>query len=360
MEDILIIEEGSRDEEGRTLPRKYSINGDVLKEKGVYDSVALEQARGLCSALNTMLGAPLKNPRSFRKYKKDPRDKIVAAMLHLLSVATSPRENKDVPGDHKVIKDVYKPHINEMIIARKKRPEIQEMLRSKFKAKVGRSTLDSYIHSYKKTNEYIKDAKLWMEQVDDVRLYHKRGRLSELEELYIEAYRQWKSNKTKSNTDMCLKILEAARKEAMPIMNNIQINNNNIQASIFTNILAREEELRVLERLPLHEIIIGRVAAKFGRDPYILQGRLQNSYYAAQAGNKGMDKLKDDVQYPTAILYDVESLRDNWNEIQKKEELSLAASKEKVKASEKDSEAKDKILNKIKALKAKSGGSEKK
>lgn len=329
---------------------RYVINEKEIGE--VFNTAALKVANEIIVILNTLLRIPNVD---YRKYKKVPKDKLEGVLEYLIRVATTQPEevpdNTEHPGV--VIKEAYKQSINEYIIERRGPSLIQQMLFEKHNVDIKKPTIAAYIVKYKKTSEYLKIARDWEEDIGDLRLYHKRGRLTELEELYIDAYRNYKISSSRTNVDMCLKILEQARKEAMPIMNQVNINNTNISANIFTNILAKEEELSIFERLPLHEIIIGRVAAKYNRDPYLLQRRLQNSYYAAQAGSHGMDKIGEPIEYPTAILYNVEDLGAKWKNIQAEEAKEIQESNKEESLIENPSDIKLALLKRVEEMKRK-------
>lgn len=334
-------DQGKRD----NPPQKFSVDEKELGE--IYDSAALKMAKEVAAALNGMLDIPVEGSNTYRKYKKRPKDKLAKVLAFLIEQATTEQENKE-PDDHLVIKQKHKKVIHEMVVERQSVSAVQEYLFKKFNDNINKNTLTSYMVKFKKSNEYLKGAREWVESSEELRLYHKRGRLGELEELYLDAYRRWKKSPSKTNADMCLKILEQARKEAMPIMNQITVNStNNIQQNIFTNILAKEEQIEIFNRLPLHEIIIGKVAAKQKRDPYLLQRRLQHSYYAAQSGARGMDKLKEDIEYPTSILYNVEDLRGKWNEIQIEEAKILENSDTEEKIAESPNDIKAALLKRL-------------
>lgn len=337
-------------------PPKYVVREKDIGE--VHNTAALKMARDVANALNGLMKIPASV--DYRKYKKEPKDRLERVLKYLTDLATAePMVPAGPPDDsNKVIKESFKADMNAFIVERKGAGQIQQMLFEKHQADVKRSTIAAYITKYKKTSEFLKAAREWIEDIGDIRLYHKRGRLSELEELYVDAYRRYKTASTKPNADMCLKILEQARKEAMPIMNQITVNNANITQNIFTNILAKEEEQAIFERLPLHEIIIGKVAAKYRRDPYLLQRRLQNSYYANQAGANGMDKLDEPIEYPTAILYNVEDLGAKWKAIQAEEAKEVKESNVEETLTEDPSDIKLALLKKVEERKKKKANDE--
>lgn len=343
-------------EEGKKEPFQIVIKESDLKE--IYSAGALKMAREAAVALNLIM----RSPYDYRKFKKIPKENLVRVVNFLLKMAQQePKEPKTIivkeePKEESlegfehegiVIKNAYKEDIHRMIVACKSNSEIAEMLFEKYDASINGNTLAAYIVRYRKTSEYIKETKAWSDSLGELRLNHKRGRLGELETLYLDAYRAYQSKPTKPNVELCLKILEQARKEAMPTMTSMIINNNSVTQNIFTNILAKEEEQAIFERLPLHEIIIGRVAAKYKRDPYLLQRRLQNSYYASQAGARGMDNIGEAIEYPTSILYNVEDLGARWKAIQAEEAKVMEDANVSEGLSEEASDIKAAILKRV-------------
>jgi len=345
--------ESNEDKKG---PFQINIKESDLKE--IHSASALKMAREAAAALNLIM----RSPYDYRKFKKLPKENLVRVVNFLLKLAQQEPKKpqiitvKEEPKEEHVegfgvegvtIKNAYKEDIHTMIVACKSNSEIAEMLFEKYDASINGNTLAAYIVRYRKTSEYIKETKAWSDSLGELRLNHKRGRLGELESLYLDAFRDYQSKKTKANVELCLKILEQARKEAMPTMTSMVINNNNVTQNIFTNILAKEEEQAIFERLPLHEIIIGRVAAKYKRDPYLLQRRLQNSYYASQAGARGMDNLGEPIEYPTAILYNVEELGARWKAIQAEEAKVIEDSKTEESLGEDVSDIKAALLKRV-------------
>lgn len=328
---------------------KYRVDEKTMGP--IHDTMALAMAKEVARSLNMLL----KIPANYRDYKKDPKDKLERVFNYLIKKATTPADQVvQVPMDesHLVIKTSYHLDINKMVLERRKLSAIQQMLFEKHEAVVPGGALHSYITRFKKTNEYLKHSAEWINELDDIRIYHKKGRLSELEELYIDAFKRWKQSPSRQGVDQCLKILEQARKETMPIVHqNFQFNQNNIHANIITNILAKEEEMIMLDKLPLHEIIIGKVAAKYHRDPYLLQRRLQNSYYAIQAGAHGLDRISEPIQYPTAILYSVEKLGSKWKEIQAEEAQVVQEANVMEKIKQSPSEIKEALLKRVREKK---------
>ncbi len=323
----------------------YRDQAREAKKGTLYNSAALKVAEDAIWALNEFL----KLPGKYRDTKKKPKDRLGKAIDFLIEMA------KTEPEKVVTIKKEGKYHLPEEVLSdihaladqRKSINATYAYIFDKYNLHTHKLTIKKAFDKYRKTPEYIAKAKSWIESIDNLSLFHQRGRVGALEELYDDAYIRYQNAKNKTNAEHMMKIIDQARKEAIPALQQITVNNNNFQQNIFTNVLAKEEQMAVFEKLPLYEIIIGKVAAKYNRDPYLLQRRLQNSYYAAQAGAQGLDKVNEPITYPTTILYNAEDLNERWKSIQEEESKVVAQSDITSKLDETPSDLKNTIKRKL-------------
>lgn len=143
----------------------------------------------------------------------------------------------------------------------------------------------------------------------NIRLGYKRSRLDEFSWLYQETKDQYNKSKSKEDRKFLKELLEAIKKEVegdlIRIEGDIQMN---IEATLNVHI-----QKEVMRRLPIHEIIITRLAAKTGINPLMMIYRLQKSYYAKFTGYQGLnpgETMEDlTVDYPSAFVYDLDKLQ---------------------------------------------------
>lgn len=200
-------------------------------------------------------------------------------------------------------------------------------------------TIHKYIRNNIESNpRFIELQKAYREDLDDVKLYHKKTRLEILQGLFNNEYRKYEAFASTGALNNVLKLLEQARKESDQQLNQINIFN---QTNYIQNIIANEELKRAMGDLPLHELIIGRVAAKTGLHPSILINRLNNSIYAKFNGSSRADleSIKEEPIYPTAMLLDM-------SEIQKKNKVAEVRVSEEVRQIEVVESKKKQTLNK--------------
>lgn len=147
--------------------------------------------------------------------------------------------------------------------------------------------------------EFIKD-------FSSIRLSHKRGRLEELQQIYVSRKMKWETTQSKDDEKMLVQVLREIRNETQDNTLRIDANiNANINVTIQNHI---EDE--VMKRLTLNDIIIARAASKMRVNPSFLITRLHNSFYAKHSGMVEPDgDLKDqELIYPSKMVY-------NWKDI---------------------------------------------
>lgn len=143
----------------------------------------------------------------------------------------------------------------------------------------------------------------------NVRLGYKRSRLDEYSWMYQETKDAYMKSKSRDDKKFMKDLLESIKREVegdlIRVEGDIQMN---IEATLNVHI-TRE----VMRRLPIHEIIITRLAAKTGINPLMMLYRLQKSYYAKFTGYSPLapGETQDDLttEYPSAFVYDLDKLQ---------------------------------------------------
>lgn len=149
--------------------------------------------------------------------------------------------------------------------------------------------------------EYIKD-------YSSLRLAHKRGRLEELQAIFVKRKMKWDKSGNKEDEKMMLAILKQLRDETEDRTLRLEANiNANINISIQNHI-----EGEIMKGLTINDIILARAAQRMNINPRFLITRLHNSFYAKHSGFLAPDgELNDqEIQYPSMMVY-------NWKDIQK-------------------------------------------
>ena len=143
----------------------------------------------------------------------------------------------------------------------------------------------------------------------NVRLGYKRSRLDEYSWMYQETKEAYLKSKSREDKKFMKDLLESIKREVegdlIRVEGDIQMN---IEATLNVHI-TRE----VMRRLPIHEIIITRLAAKTGINPLMMLYRLQKSYYAKFTGYAplapGESHEELVTEYPSAFVYDLDKLQ---------------------------------------------------
>ena len=213
-------------------------------------------------------------------------------------------------------------HINELIIKGYGPNEIRKSLFELADHMVHGNTVRNHMRKFKATDEYFELHREYVKTLDTTRLFTKVGRLEEYSNLYMDASEKYKRSKSKDNMTTLMKILEQCRRESdAPSNFNFQMvqNQMNVNGTVNFNMLDREKELDIFKGMPLQEFILGRIARKTKVNPIIMMRRLHNSYYAAQAGMKGLDKMEGKISYPSEIHYNIEDMISKQQAIQVEE-----------------------------------------
>jgi len=168
---------------------------------------------------------------------------------------------------------------------------------------------EASLHSIKKfrlgNKELIDQAKdKFVKDFSSLRLSHKRGRLEELQKIFIARKLKWETTKNREDEKMLVGILREIRNETEDKTLRIDANiNANINVSIQHHI-----EKEVMNGLTINDIILARAASRMQVNPGFLISRLHNSIYAKFSGFAPKDEGV--VEYPSAMVY-------NWKEIKK-------------------------------------------
>lgn len=151
---------------------------------------------------------------------------------------------------------------------------------------------------------------------NEVRLAHKHSRLLEYMFLYNDTKESYNMSRDKNDRKFLKELLESIKKEVEGDIINIngQININ-IEQTL--NIYIQKN---MLQKLPLNEMILSRVATKTGVNPFLLLYRLQKSYYSKFAGFTPTheSQIPELPEYPSSVTYDLEKLV-QLNETRKQE-----------------------------------------
>jgi len=159
----------------------------------------------------------------------------------------------------------------------------------------------------RKNHDAIEGAKKeFLKDHSSIRLSHKKGRLQELQQIFISRKMKWEENPTRDNEKMLVTVLREIRQETQDNTLRIDANiNANINVTIQTHI-----EQEIMKSLTLNDIIIARVASRMNINPRFLISRLHNSYYAKHSGfvRPDQDLSEQETTYPSAMVY-------NWKDI---------------------------------------------
>ena len=302
---------------------------------------------------------------SLMKSERDPITREINAMITYLDklaydeeafvVINTPEENMEANTSsmsNQVLLEEHQEIIQEMTIKGFAWPDIRKAIYDQSKQMVHPKSLQSVIKAFKETEAFAKRNAEFMDSTKDMRLFTKAGRMEELTVIYRDMLEQYNRRKTRETVSLLMRILDQARKESDVAVNyNFQMIQNNMQinGSVNFNMLERDVEKNALRNMPLHEILIGRIARKMNVSPIIMLRRLQNSYYSAQAGMIGLDHINDKISYPSEILYDVEDMVARQEAIQIEEAKIIVDPDD---PQEEPSEIKKRILDRLASKKS--------
>lgn len=333
--------------------------GNISKGRGGRKKV---YNKGAMAALQTAKRAHKKLlDTSLKKNERDPVTRelnAVKAYLEKLAYTPSEEINKGkVPkaksDENKEILHEHEEAVKEALVKGFSTKLIQEELYDLSGKIVHINTLNGFRKRFRESDEFKTRNEEYLKSVDTMRLYTKVGRIEELTELYRDSYERYQHSPSRENQNQCIKILDQARKESdSPAVYNFKMEQNNLQVNgqVTFNLLGKEEEKELFKRMPINEIIIGRIAARSDSDPTLMMKRLQQSYYAKQAGMFGLASTDDDIKYPSELHYDIEDMVDKHRKIQAEEAQILEESKDDV-TDEDPSDLKKKLLKKVRKKK---------
>jgi uncharacterized protein YdcH (DUF465 family) len=156
-------------------------------------------------------------------------------------------------------------------------------------------------------SEYEKDWK-------SVPVARKRARLDQLSYIYNKIKQEFDKASGTPQLNYVREmrtLLDQVRKEVEGEQIKLTVNGQiDINATIEVNKTTEE----LYSQVNYMSLLIGRVCARFGLNPLILQYRLMNSWYSEHTGFKRNDKFQElKPNYPSAIVY-------NWDTIKEKHE----------------------------------------
>jgi|GEM_PF-4168850 len=144
------------------------------------------------------------------------------------------------------------------------------------------------------------------QDITDLPFVHKRVRLQELHDHYLQAKQLYDQTKRVPDRDACLRIMELIRKEVEGDVLNVH-GKIDIEANITVTV---EQRLQadLVKQLPMQALILAKVAAARGLDPTWLLTRLQQSYYNRfngwVSGQQSANGPSDDFVFPSERGYD--------------------------------------------------------
>ena len=167
-------------------------------------------------------------------------------------------------------------------------------------------TLLKFQREHKDTIAGLKDK--YQNDVNSVRLVHKRSRLDELSSLYSSRKGKYEESKSKTDYELMLKTLEQIRKE----VEGQQIHING-QIKVEHELAVQDHiNSEIMKSLNINDIIIGRLCARLKVNTKYIMYRLHTSYYSKFTGFLPNEMSEDEeIQYPSQIVYDfnrIESL----------------------------------------------------
>lgn len=114
--------------------------------------------------------------------------------------------------------------------------------------------------------------------------------------------------------------------------------------------IQHEVKLQITKEVPVLFLILAKVALKAGLDPNVLMYRLQNSYYANYSGIGGKADIdKEEVTYPSQVVYNFDAIRKKHKESEDKEKEIVEEAE--IVVDEKAAAAKRQLLAKLKKIK---------
>jgi len=187
--------------------------------------------------------------------------------------------------------------------------EVHKIITREWGYEVSIATLRKFKARNTEAIEQAKDQ--FYKDYSGIRLSHKKGRLLELQDIFIKRKMRWDESHSQADEKLMLQTLRQIREETHDPTLRINANiNSNINVTIQNHI-----EREVMKGLTINDIIIARVAARMNVNPTFLITRLHNSLYAKHSGFKRPDDdLQDqDITYPSQMVY-------NWSQIAEQHE----------------------------------------
>jgi len=150
--------------------------------------------------------------------------------------------------------------------------------------------------------------------IQGVRLTHKRSRLEELSWIY----QILKEKYLETESIQITKELRATLKDIKGEVEGDIVINGKIGLEIEVSLKEKIEQ-EFFKEFNVTFLVLTRLAAKRGINPSILMGRLAQSYYAKFSGFRRPDEDKnlDEIYYPSTEVYDFDEIKKLHNEKQK-------------------------------------------
>lgn len=160
--------------------------------------------------------------------------------------------------------------------------------------------------------------KHFLKDYSDVRLTHKKSRLLELSELYMDRKRIYQRTKNKEDYKLLLATLRQLNQEVegdkLIVEGNIQVD---IQHTV--NLQIQRE---IMQKTNILDIVLSRIAARNNINPVYLLTKLHKSLYAKYSGfGETFERADeaDEVHYPSMLVYNFDRIQSQAQEYQENE-----------------------------------------
>lgn len=202
-------------------------------------------------------------------------------------------------GGRKSVLDIKRAEIIELFGRMFKTKEVHRVVTEEWGIEVALGTLETYRKKHINIiNQKIEEFK---QDYSDIRLSIKKSRLEELVWMYYKRKRLYESTNNREDHKLLLQTLEQVRKESEGEMIRINGKIEFEQEQTIQNHLMVE----AFKFLSLKQLVLARIAAKFHRNPLILQKSIAESYYSKYLQSPLPENFPG---YPTSETYDFETM----------------------------------------------------
>lgn len=257
----------------------------------VKNKEAFEMHQELKKALNTKLGVIKRNQhiKPALKYLEalafEVDGKEVEKVDLIDEKLAMPRHvSLNQPTDEKkAIQQFYHKKVKELWVKQAPPEEIRKELYEISGMRFNLTTIKSYcFNNFNSNKDFLSERKKYNEKLEEVPIYNKRYRLEKYQLLLNEALNKFYTNKSVNSIDLVMRVLRSAGDECKEVNNTINIMNQNV---VLQSIIEQEKIKEVVGKLPLQELILGKIGARSNISPAILIERLNKSVYSTFNGS---------------------------------------------------------------------------